>query len=112
MIPLAIKIKDVTQEHVSLRYRVEMFIHEKLPEDLSCHEVCEAVANAPEFKDVFEWHKGKFHGTWDHSWLVFKVKPGVAGSSTKSPASSESAWCPSTARRQRPSSTAQKLGWP
>jgi hypothetical protein len=40
------------------------------------------------------------------------VKPGVAGSSTKSPASSASGGEPSTARRQLPSITAQKLGWP
>ena len=40
------------------------------------------------------------------------VKPGVAGRSTKSPASSVTASWPSTARRQRPSSTVQKLGWP
>ena len=40
------------------------------------------------------------------------VKPGVAGSSTKSPASSMTGAWPSTASRQLPSSTAQKLGWP
>ena len=38
------------------------------------------------------------------------VNPGVAGSRTKSPASSVTARWPSTARRQLPSSTAQKLG--
>ena len=40
------------------------------------------------------------------------VKPGVAGRRTKSPASSVIASAPSTARRQLPSSTLQKLGWP
>ena len=40
------------------------------------------------------------------------VNPGVAGRSTKSPASSVNGLWPSTVNRQRPSSTAQKLGWP
>jgi hypothetical protein len=40
------------------------------------------------------------------------VKPGVAGSSTKSPASSVISGWPSTASRQLPSSTVQKLGSP
>src|SRR5262245_6779032 len=40
------------------------------------------------------------------------LNAGVAGNSTKSPASSVMAFSPSTARRQRPSSTTQKLGWP
>jgi hypothetical protein len=40
------------------------------------------------------------------------VKPGVAGRSTKSPASSVMGFAPSTARRQFPSITVQKLGWP
>jgi len=39
------------------------------------------------------------------------AKPGVAGMSTKSPACSATGACPSTASRQLPSSTAQKLGW-
>ena len=39
-------------------------------------------------------------------------KPGVAGSNTKSPASSFSGTWPSTVRRQLPSRTAQKLGLP
>ena len=38
------------------------------------------------------------------------VNPGVAGISTKSPACSVRGSCPSTSRRQAPSSTAQKLG--
>ena len=40
------------------------------------------------------------------------VKPGVAGKSTKSPASSVMTSSPSTAQRHRPSSTALKLGCP
>jgi len=40
------------------------------------------------------------------------VKPGVVGSSTKSPAVSVSVSAPSTDSRQLPSSSAQKLGRP
>ena len=40
------------------------------------------------------------------------VKEGVAGSSTKSPCRSTAGRTPSTAKRQLPSSTAQKPGWP
>src|SRR5262249_61796762 len=40
------------------------------------------------------------------------VKAGVAGKSTKSPASRVKGRLPSTAKRQLPSITTHKLGWP
>ncbi len=74
MTPLCVTNGDVTAAH--LHYlEVARRLVVGMRDFLSCHEVCAALAL--KFPEVWEHHRGKFNGVWDHSWLVFRESPGV-----------------------------------
>jgi hypothetical protein len=72
MTPHAVKLGDLTAAHVGWAAYVHRMIRD-LPDAQSCHTVCEKVA--AELPTVFIHYRGHFHGTWDHSWLVFRDNP-------------------------------------
>lgn len=67
MTPHAVVIGDLGPRHFTIFNRVVAVVN-SLPDGLTCHEVCEAVAGV--IPQVW-WVKGRFAG-WDHSWLEVK----------------------------------------
>ena len=72
MTPLAIKLGDITDRQIRTFMRV-MDHFKRLPDGLSCHETCAAIAQ--DMVGLIHY-KGTFNGA-DHSWLVFADNPEV-----------------------------------